>query len=250
MNEKQYDIFYILNRFINDTSDSIDSILAKYFIDNYYDAKNFNIYNIAAECNVSRASIRRFAEKIGYKNFQNLKKEMILYSKKPQNLNKINYRKQLTNTIVSMTEELNQRMDTNQVSVICRKIKEAVHFYIICFGASLSAVKDFQVRLSAQGKIFKLVHNREDIQALKEIVTKEDLLIVISISGRSALAYQDMFKKLDMLKMLVTVDRIDDFSDDYDDVYFLSHLDHSHDPSMYRKYGLNYFLDILANEYE
>lgn len=250
MNEKQYDIFYTLNRFINDTSDSIDSILAKYFIDNYYNAENFNIYNIAAECNVSRASIRRFAEKIGYKNFQNLKKEMILYSDKPQRLNKINYRKQLTSTIVSMTEELNRRMDTNQVSVICQKIKEAKHFYVICFGASLSAVKDFQVRLAAQGKLSKLIYNEEDVQFLRENATKEDLLLIISISGRSALVCQDMFNELNMQKMLVTVDRIDDFSENYDDVYFLSHLDHSHDPSMYRKYGLSYFLDILANEYE
>lgn len=246
MEDKEYNLFYALNRLINDTEESVDTILAEYFLENFFKAKDFNIYDIAADCHVSRSSIRRFAENLGYQNFQNLKKNMI---NELPSIDDQKYRTLLTNTIVNIAEELNHRMDTDQVDVICNCIRKSKKFYVVCSGASLSAVKDFQVRLVAKNKIFRIINGEEKLTYLKKIVTDQDCILIISISGVFAIELQDYFKEINAEKILITADRIDSFEKSYSKVYYMSHLDHSHNPDLYRKYGLNYLLDILVNHY-
>lgn len=249
MNEEKYNLLYALDRNVNDSYNSVDKVLSEYFISNWDKANNFNIYEIAVECNVSRASIRRFAEKIGYGNFRNLKRMMIMNKQKTSRIAKENYRKMLTESIVSITEELDERMNSDQVKIICDKIKNSKNFYIFSSGQSFSAVKDFQVRFAEYGKIAKLIYRQEDLKFLVENTNEEDLVLIISITGKLAVTSQKILKDLKCKKILVTVNRLIDFTPYFTKCYFLSHLDHSTNANMYRKYGLNYFLDILANEY-
>lgn len=249
MNEEKYNLLYALNRNVNDSYDSVDKVLSEYFIKNWDKASEFNIYEIAAECSVSRASIRRFAEKLGYGNFQNLKRMMIINNRKTPNIAKENFRKLLTESIVSITEELDERMDSDQVRIICDEIKHSNNFYIFSSGQSFSAAKDFQVKLAEYGKIAKLIYRKDDLDFLIENGEQNDLILVISITGKLAIEHKKSLKDLKCKKILVTVNRLIDFTPYFTKCYFLSHLDHSTNASMYRKYGLNYFLDILANEY-
>lgn len=249
MKDKEYNLFYALNRLVNNTEESVDTILARYFLRNYFKAKDFNIYDIAADCHVSRSSIRRFAENLGYQNFQNLKKTMIDNCQELPSIDDQNYRTLLTSTIVNIAEELNHRMDTDQVDVICDCIRRSNNFYIVCSGASLSAVKDFQVRLSAKNKISRIINGEENLTYLKKVVTDQDCILIISVSGVSVVDLQNYFKEISAEKILITADRIDSFEDNYSKVYYMSHLDHSHNPDLYRKYGLSYLLDILVNHY-
>lgn len=249
MQDKQYDIFYVLNRLINDTDDSVETVLAQYFLQNYFKARNYNIYDIAAACHVSRSSIRRFAQNLGYQNFQTLKKDMIENDQKPQSIEDRNYRNFLTNTIINIVEELNHRMDTDQVSVICKYIESSNNFYIVTSGASLSAIKDFQVKLSAKGRISKLINGEEKLSYLKSKATNKDCILITSVSGATGVKLKKYFATIPAVKILITADRIDSFDVGYSKVYFMSHFDHSKTPELYRIYGLNYFLDILANHY-
>lgn len=249
MEDKEYNLFYALNRLINNTEESVDTILAKYFLENYFKAKDFNIYAIAADCHVSRSSIRRFAENLGYQNFQNLKKNMIDNCKQLPSIDDQKYRALLTNTIVNIAEELDHRMDTDQVDVICECIRRSHNFYIVCSGASLSAVKDFQVRLAAKNKVSRIINGEEKLAYLKNILTDQDCILIISVSGISAVDLQNYFKEIGAEKILITANRIASFEEDYSKVYYMSHLDHSHNPDLYRKYGLSYLLDILVNHY-
>ena len=249
MNEEKYNLLYALNRNVNDSYDSVDKVLSEYFINNWDKASEFNIYEIAAECNVSRASIRRFAEKLGYGNFQNLKRMMIINNQKTPNIARENFRKLLTESIVSITEELDERMNSDQVRIICEEMRRCNNFYIFSAGQSFSAVKDFQVKLSEYGKIAKLIYRKEDLDFLIENGNQDDLVLVISITGKLAIDNKKALHDLNCRKILVTVNRLTDFSLYFTKCYFLSHLDHSANANMYRKYGLNYFLDILANEY-
>lgn len=74
MEDKEYNLFYALNRLINDTEESVDTILAEYFLGN-----------------------------LGYQNFQNLKKNMINDSQQLPSIDDQKYRTLLTNTIVNET---------------------------------------------------------------------------------------------------------------------------------------------------
>lgn len=48
-------------------------ILAEYFLEHYHELSRLNIYDVAADCFVSRSSIRRFCQAIGYENSSRLK---------------------------------------------------------------------------------------------------------------------------------------------------------------------------------
>ena len=50
MNPVQANILGNLTKTISVDSSDIDTILAKYFISHYYEAKDFNIYTIAEKC--------------------------------------------------------------------------------------------------------------------------------------------------------------------------------------------------------
>lgn len=249
MNDEKYNLFYVFNRLINDTNDSVETILARYFIQNFYRAKNFNIYDIAADCNVSRSSIRRFAERLGYKNFRNLKEVMIKNAIQSKSVKDSIYRQDITNSITAIVNELNGRMDTDQVDIICDRIRQCNNFYIICSGSSLSAVKDFQVKLAAKGRLSQLIHGDEKVSYLVHNSQVNDCILIITVSGKIGIALKPDFKSIESDTILLTVNRIDEFEDVYQKCYYMSHLDHSKDPNLYRKYGLNYVLDIIANHY-
>lgn len=55
--------------------DSSDVVIAKYLLQNFNHLQNLNIYDMAGECFVSRATIRRFAQRLGFDNFKILKNQ-------------------------------------------------------------------------------------------------------------------------------------------------------------------------------
>ena len=59
--------------------DSSKVVIAKYLLSNFSNINQINIYDAAEECAVSRASIRRFSQDIGFENFRNLKQEKLEY---------------------------------------------------------------------------------------------------------------------------------------------------------------------------
>ena len=59
--------------------DSSKVVIAKYLLSNFSNINQINIYDAAEECAVSRASIRRFNQDIGFENFWNLKQEKLEY---------------------------------------------------------------------------------------------------------------------------------------------------------------------------
>nr|WP_259686267.1 hypothetical protein [Lactobacillus helveticus] len=46
MKDKEYNLFYALNRLANNTEGPVDIILARCFLRNYFKAKDFNIYDM------------------------------------------------------------------------------------------------------------------------------------------------------------------------------------------------------------
>ena len=48
-------------------------ILAEYFLEHYHELSRLNIYDVAADCFVSRSSIRRFCQAMGMRTSSRLK---------------------------------------------------------------------------------------------------------------------------------------------------------------------------------
>lgn len=76
---ERYGTFLLLLRLYNESEDySTEKILSKYFFKRFNHIKDINIHDVSIECNVSRATIRRFFSKLDYDSFLNFKNEFTI----------------------------------------------------------------------------------------------------------------------------------------------------------------------------
>src|SRR5699024_4050638 len=102
-----YNLLYSLNAKLDKNNiGSINFILSKYFIQNLYLIPESNIYQIAEDCNVSRASIRRFSKSLGFENFAHMKRLIRNHSPQNEIISDKNYRELLTGNLIRIANEL------------------------------------------------------------------------------------------------------------------------------------------------
>jgi len=251
MNNNLYGILYSLNsKLDNNDIGSIEFTLAQFFITNFKNIPDENIYQIAEDCNVSRASIRRFSKSLGFENFANMKESVKKYLSPKTSIPDKNYRELLTGNLIMIANELDERMNTHEIDVICNRIRNSHRLFIFVSKASISSAKDFQIELANKGKISYIISEISPNQSIIKEISKDDYIITLSISGVFAKNVIKSNSIFDCTNDLITINRISDFSNYFTHVYYMSHLDHSNSPDIYRAYGLRYFLDIIQNHFE
>lgn len=118
-----YSLFSVLN---NNSPEDSNYALAKYFLENYHRLSTLNIFDVASDCFVSRSSVRRFCQSIGYDNFLDLKTEFHEYDDQYNHymahMDRENYRETLSKEINDMIQELNHRMNHEEVDKIIDRI--------------------------------------------------------------------------------------------------------------------------------
>lgn len=246
-----HSLFSIINE--NDESDS-NYVLAHYFLNHYHELDQLNIYDVADECFVSRASIRRFCKSIGYENFLGLKHEFSTYDDRYQSYmkhaKKENFRQSLTNEINEMIKELDRRMNTREVYNIAKQIKDSSHTVFLTTGTSAGFVKEFQQSMIFNKKMIYLVSELYSDNELLLNLSEDDFLITISNTGTFAYASFPLISESKSQKTLITLRRDPIFNEWYDKVYHLSAEDKSKsDINVYGKYGVSYMLDVIYSEY-
>src|SRR5699024_2702227 len=95
MSVKRYGTFLLLLRMFNESPlYSTEKILSEYFLKRFNNIKNINIYDVSSECNVSRATVRRFFLKLDHDSFLDFKNEFTIpydISMFEKELNRKNY---------------------------------------------------------------------------------------------------------------------------------------------------------------
>ncbi len=229
-------------------------ILAEYFLEHYHELSRLNIYDVAADCFVSRSSIRRFCQSIGYENFVSFKNEFVQYDDQlasyVQHANRDNYLETLTNEINAMLAELNQRMKTEEVERIVDRIHDSRYVVFLASNLGTLFVSQFQRAMIFQKKVIRLISDMYESTDFIKRLTEEDFLMVISASGLFAETSQNYLKDNKAYKTLFTLNRSHDFDEIYDKIYHLSAVDRSKEAkSVYFTYGFIYVLDILYSVY-
>ncbi|ETY72702.1 hypothetical protein LFAB_16250 [Lactiplantibacillus fabifermentans T30PCM01] len=248
MNNGLYNLLYKLsNELDTNNPASINFVLSEYLLNNFARIPTLSIYDIAAECNVSRSTIRRFAKQMGFENFAVFKKLVKQHFKPKETIPDKNYRETLTNNLINIANELDERMDTHEVDVICNRIRQANKVYIYTPEPSISSARDFQVSLASKGQVSYVVTDFSPENSILQSLTKQDYILTLSVSGMFAKIIDPIMKKCPCTCDLVTANRIWDYESTYSHIYYMSHLDHAKNPEIYRSYGLHYFLDIIQN---
>jgi len=244
-------LFSVINE--NNQDDS-NFVLAHYFLDHYQRLSELNIYEVAAECFVSRSSVRRFCKSIGYENFLDMKTGFNEYDDQYSyymlHVNRQNYRELLTKEINEMIQELDYRMNIDEAQVIADKIFESRYVVFLTSDTSTSIIREFQQSMIFHGKIIRLISDDYTDKTLINTLDKRDMLITISSTGIFAKASLDYISKCEAHKILVTTNRDKVFCNRYDKIYYLSAKDRSDEGrGVYGKYALNYMFDVIYSTY-
>ena len=251
---KHFSLMNSLLTVINQTStDCLENVLAWYFLEHFEHLEDLNVYDVAEECFTSRSGIRRFCQSIGYDNFSAVKNSAYEWSHHKDFFVSYachdGYREYLGSSIGDMIEEVNRRVTDEELDKLAKSIHDARTTILIASDFSSMAVRDFQQSMLYMHKIVRLLSDSSGDEELLKHLRPADTVIVISASGNYAQAVYPQLEGISSRKFLITLNRNDRLARDFDSVYYLSKSDYLRKRTVYARYGINYFFDLLYNRY-
>ena len=178
------DIIYEIQRIYNSFSDKEKSI-ADYIMQNRESIKNINITDLAKVIGTSGATITRFAKKIGCNSFVDMK--IMLGSNRMEKVVEdddeiFSYTYQYYNEVIERTKML---IDKRTIFKVVDELKKARSIYIYGVGSSGLTGKEMMQRLLRMGFNVHCISDSHMMIINSSIVTNNDLVIGISISGET-----------------------------------------------------------------
>jgi DNA-binding MurR/RpiR family transcriptional regulator len=245
----KYGLFNMLISTINmfDEDDS-KVIIAKYLLKNINHIQDLNVYDVAAECFVSRASIRRFSQYLGFDNFLDLKRDSADYEYYKDLTYESNYSRELASNISKMTKECQVNIE-NDLDMISKNIKDCNQIIFLVSDIYSSRCQEFQKEMIMLGKMVRIVsHNFTENKVLKN-VNENDLIIVISVTGGFAQQVNKFIQKLKCKKALISSVHHQELTEGYDLNLHLGGNGVPRKKTIYHSFAVEYYLDIISNEY-
>jgi len=191
-------LFIILQQIINQatTNSDIESVIAEYILRNL-DSDNLTISQIANDCHISKASVTRFAQNIGYTGFGALKEDfdMIKYEREELKLDvkakqkendPSNETKALQaefHEVVRDFETFSQAIDFEMIEKLCDLIHEADDIYIIATLIPENLSKILQTTLLHAGKFVYLYPSNNQQYEIADKMKPDDLALFVSLEG-------------------------------------------------------------------
>ena len=234
-------------------------ILAKHFLQHFDELDKLNIYDVSEECFVSRSGIRRFCKSIGYDNFSDMKSAaaewkrhqvaFIGYANYPE------FREHLNVSMNEMMRDINRMADQRSMDKLVELIHKSNDIVLLTSEYSSMAAREFQQEMVVMGKIIRLFTDSNAAPELLKNMDEGDLLITSSATGNYAIAVDEMLRGLKPYKLLITLNRSKRFYSSYDYILYLTEKTRISDNitegqrSVYTKYGVNYFFDLLYSSY-
>lgn len=236
----------------NDDSSSTDWIMANYLIDNIEDLSVVDIATMSDACFVSRATVRRFAMKLGYDNFLDLKTQIsntfdysnVSYKKSGNDFYLNN--SEIIKQIIDILEEIYQKFSKELLAHIVDRIFEAERLVFISSGKLYGTIKPFQEELIICGKKTFIKNDLRDKNFVGSLGEK-DLIFVVSASGKFYELVKEDLLKIKSPRIIIS---LSDQISDKENLLSLNNKDLSDlRVDIFNKYGLTFILDLLLNDY-
>lgn len=225
--------------------------LAKYFLQNYNRLQDLNIYDIAEDCFVSRATVRRLAQALGYANFKELKEQFDDFHE-----NYGFYRAQIAGNGVPMAEQLYQMARDIDHQILLQPIEPLVNqiahsreVVFLCSDVYSRHSSDFQKAMILAGKMVRVVSSVYEEHSVLNQMTHSDLLIVTSVSGFFARESLNLVSQLNSYKVLLTTFRAQELEQKYDEIRYMSSSMQRQTRSIYALFGIEYYLENISSLY-
>ncbi|MCM3782357.1 MurR/RpiR family transcriptional regulator [Neobacillus mesonae] len=158
--------------------------IADYVMRNRLSINNINIKDLAAHTNASTSTITRFCKKVGCDTFVDFKIRLNREVQKPRNDTDFFIKTQnLYNDIVNATAEM---LDTARIEEVVKLIKNSRRIYVYGLGSSGLSALEFKYRLTRMNIVVDAVTDSHMMIMSASLLEKNDLVIGLSNSGRTA----------------------------------------------------------------
>lgn len=159
--------------------------VARYILKNKSKIKNKSITNLATATDTSTATITRFSKKIGVNSFVELKMKLHTFNEL-ENYNKIDdIFVNITNYYKKVLKNSQQLVDKSSINKLVEKIKNATKIYIYGIGSSGLTASEMMLRLLRMGFDVYSITDSHLMKINSAIISEKDLVISISISGKT-----------------------------------------------------------------
>lgn len=191
----------LINQYFEDLSET-DRLIWQYIKNNTEKCTSLSAEELANECNVSRATILRFAKKLSLNSFADLKLYIKMYYQELESKNNIDL-----DLIYDNFHKVIEDFKKKDLSNICEKIYNADRIFVFGTGnAQKSEAHELKRIFLTIGKCFYELFDIGEVYLLSETFTKKDLMFIISLSGEteSALNIAKKMKVIDMPTISLT----------------------------------------------
>lgn len=242
-----------LGAIINDGETNSDYAFAKYVLNNVERIQEITVNEIVDNAFVSRSSIRRFCNKLGYSNFSEFKNKLnvLIF---PSNLhlrtfkNVSDYRAELDSGLINMVQDINKAITDDIIEYLVELIHHHDDVIFLTANNTSSNLIKFQQELFYTGKVVRLLNLNDQIRT--EDSKEEPLIFVVSISGVFSDSVDEILQKMKGKKILVTANQTQAIVSSYDEVIYLSEKDIAQDKiGLLGKYGITYLFDLISQYY-
>ncbi len=233
--------------------DSMDSTLARYFLERFDRLAELNVYDVAEQCYTSRTGIRRFCQSIGLDNFSDLKSYAWEWSRHRRLFSRYadheNYRDYLMAELANMDRTINRAVSVETLDLLAGLLHRAHRIVILTSDFSSGAVRQFQQSMLYLRKVIDIVTDSTGDVTQLETLGREDALIVISEHGNYARAVQAALADSPVERVLVTVDADLETMESFSHALRLSPGMETSQRTVFAQYGITYLFDLLYNRY-
>ena len=246
----------LLNTFgavINEGENDSDYAFTKYILENLNRIHAITVNEIMDNAHISRSSIRRYCNRLGYSNFGEFKSKLtgIIF---PSNIHLRSFydvsqhREELNAGLDKMIDDINTVITDDTIRELVQLLDEFEEIIFLSSNNTTSNLIKFQQELFYADKIVRLLNTNFKLD--KEKLRENSLIFVISVSGVFSQSVDEMLQEMTGKKILVTANRTQDSLSSYDHVIYLSQNDITEDKiGLLGKYGITYLFDLISQYY-
>lgn len=213
------------------------TLIATYLLRNYKNIKNLTIKEICNNAFVSKSTLRRFCNNIGYKNFSELKSSYVEL-KDDSKFQYPNQSDEYLKVIYSI-----QKIDISLIDKLIDEIKRKKYIFFLFPYDLYSSFYEFQREMLGLGKLIHILPNIDLHFDDIKFCFDESLIFIVDFDASyidTVIPYLDQINSTNIL--LTNQNR------SYENTLMTVHFDNYHLKSL-RKYQLSLFLDFIISKY-
>ena len=158
-----------------------DLYILKFICSNKKECTNVSINDLADKCNVSRTTILRFAQKLGFKGYSEFKVFLSWEEKEKEN---DKTEKDYVNKFYLDLEETKKNLNQKNLQEISKLIYDSDRVFVYGTGMTQKAIaKEMQRTFLVSRKYLYVIEGETELQTVLSDVTSKDVLIIITLNG-------------------------------------------------------------------